>query len=39
MKKEKKIEDETTCYLIGENARREEVLHFHSDVEVYGVLK
>ena len=35
----KKIEDETTCYLMGEKARGEELLHFHSDVEVYGVLK
>ena len=39
MKKEIKIEDESKGYLMGENTRREETLHFHSDVEVYCVLK
>ena len=39
MKKEIKMTDESTGFLMGENARREETLHFHSDVEVYCVLK
>lgn len=39
MKREIKIEDETTCILVEKCNEREEFLHFHSDIEVYGVLK
>ena len=39
MKNERKIEDETTCFLVEESDGREAFLHFHSDVQVYGILK